>query len=402
MPGSRTIIIAALAALTIGAGVPVALAGGLIDRKADVDQQLEDLRSQVREAKQRATVLTDDLQAANQQIEITESVLDFEEQKLERLEDDFSRRSERLAQLRGRFQRQSELLELQASASGHANLILEERLVELYKTGGSDILTAILLNIDDLGDLIDQVEYMQGIAMRDTGIVEDVRTARKESHRAREQTRVLRTNVGDLTRELASATEAQRRARDSIVGRQSELLEARSAHRELLTSVRVGISNDREGITSLEAAAASLERRIIAAQGRSSFPASTGPGTPPPGGFIWPVNGVITSGYGLRWGRLHAGLDIGARSGTPILSAGTGVVIYASWLGGYGNLVVVDHGKGLSTAYAHMQRINARVGQSVAQGGLLGEVGSTGFSTGPHLHFEVRVNGVARDPLGAF
>jgi ribosome-associated translation inhibitor RaiA len=125
------------------------------------------------------TVLTDDLQAANQQIEITESVLDFEEQKLERLEDDFSRRSERLAQLRGRFQRQSELLELQASASGHANLILEERLVELYKTGGSDILTAILLNIDDLGDLIDQVEYMQGIAMRDTGIVEDVRRARK-------------------------------------------------------------------------------------------------------------------------------------------------------------------------------------------------------------------------------
>ncbi len=112
------------------------------------------------------------------------------------------------------------------------------------------------------------------------------------------------------------------------------------------------------------------------------------------------MNGPITSGFGLRWGRLHAGVDIGVGFGTPIRAAAAGTVSYAGWLGGYGNLVVVEHGGGLATAYAHQQRIYASVGQTVAQGDVLGEVGSTGNSTGPHLHFEVRINGSAVDPLG--
>jgi murein DD-endopeptidase MepM/ murein hydrolase activator NlpD len=86
--------------------------------------------------------------------------------------------------------------------------------------------------------------------------------------------------------------------------------------------------------------------------------------------------------------------------GTPIRAVSAGTVVYSGWFGGYGNLVVVDHGNGLSTAYAHQQQIYATVGQSVAQGESLGEVGSTGNSTGAHLHFEVRINGSAVDPLG--
>ncbi|MCY4088085.1 MAG: M23 family metallopeptidase [Actinomycetia bacterium] len=111
------------------------------------------------------------------------------------------------------------------------------------------------------------------------------------------------------------------------------------------------------------------------------------------------MNGVLTSPFGPRWGRLHAGIDIGAPFGTPIVSVASGVVIDAGWLGSYGNLVVVDHGNGLSTAYAHQQRIVVSVGDRVSEGAVLGEVGSAGFSTGPHLHFEVRVNGVPHDPL---
>ncbi|MFQ5426373.1 MAG: murein hydrolase activator EnvC family protein [Gaiellales bacterium] len=401
MPGSRKIITLALAALAVAAGVPAALAGGgLIDRKTEVDQQLEGLRGEVRDAKQRARVLTSDLQAANQQIDVVESVLDEEGRKLERLESDLARRTERLETLRARFGRQSEVLDLQVAASRRANEVLEERLVEIYKTGGTDILTAILLNIDDLGALIDQATYVRGIAQRDTQIVDDVRVARRESRQARERTRALRSNVAQLTRELASATQAQRRARDSIAGRESELVDARADRRELLVDVRSDISQTREEISELEVASAALQRRIIVAQSRSSFPASVGTGPRPASGFIWPVNGVLTSGFGFRWGRLHAGIDIGVGFGTPIAAAAAGVVIQAGWLGGYGNLVVVDHGRGLSTAYAHQQRIIVTVGQSVSQGQQLGEVGSTGFSTGAHLHFEVRVNGVARDPLG--
>ena len=101
----------------------------------------------------------------------------------------------------------------------------------------------------------------------------------------------------------------------------------------------------------------------------------------------------------MRWGRLHEGIDISAASGTPNWAAAAGTVIYAGWLGGYGNLVVVDHGNGLSTAYAHASSILVGVGQGVVQGETVSLVGSTGNSSGPHLHFEVRVNGTAVDPL---
>jgi murein DD-endopeptidase MepM/ murein hydrolase activator NlpD len=114
----------------------------------------------------------------------------------------------------------------------------------------------------------------------------------------------------------------------------------------------------------------------------------------------WPVSAPITSPFGWRWGRMHEGIDLGAAYGAPIAAAGAGTVIYAGWLGGYGNLTVIDHGGGLATAYGHQSQIAVTVGQQVARGQTIGYVGSTGHSTGPHLHFEVRVNGQAVDPLG--
>jgi murein DD-endopeptidase MepM/ murein hydrolase activator NlpD len=151
-----------------------------------------------------------------------------------------------------------------------------------------------------------------------------------------------------------------------------------------------------EDLEALERASAELAERIRAAQSAGSTPAA-GPASA--SGFIWPVNGPITSSFGRRWGRLHAGVDIGAGFGTPILAAKAGTVIYAGWLGGYGNLVVIDHGGGISTAYAHQQRIYV-TGGAVEQGQVIGEVGSTGHSFGPHLHFEVRIGGEPVDPLG--
>ena len=117
-------------------------------------------------------------------------------------------------------------------------------------------------------------------------------------------------------------------------------------------------------------------------------------------GFIWPVHGVLTSGYGWRWGRMHEGIDLAVGVGTPVVAAAAGTVIVAGWLGGYGNLVVVDHGNGVSTAYGHNTSVTVGVGQSVAQGQLISYSGNTGHSTGPHLHFEVRINGAPVDPLG--
>lgn len=113
----------------------------------------------------------------------------------------------------------------------------------------------------------------------------------------------------------------------------------------------------------------------------------------------WPISGPILSGYGMRWGRMHTGLDIGAGYGAAVSAAGSGTVIRAGWYSGYGRTVDIDHGDGVVTRYAHLSRIEVGVGEVVGRGQIIGAVGSTGHSYGPHLHFEVLVNGAPRNPL---
>ncbi|MGH8986834.1 MAG: murein hydrolase activator EnvC family protein [Acidimicrobiia bacterium] len=133
-----------------------------------------------------------------------------------------------------------------------------------------------------------------------------------------------------------------------------------------------------------------------------------GGGAPPSGGgpFGWPCNGSVGSGFGYRVhpisgaSRMHTGVDLGCGNGTPIGAAGSGVVVEAGWRGGYGNAVVIDHGNGLATLYGHQSSIAASPGQRVSTGQTIGRVGSTGLSTGPHLHWEVWVNGSPVNPMG--
>ena len=149
--------------------------------------------------------------------------------------------------------------------------------------------------------------------------------------------------------------------------------------------------------------------------GGSAVRRPTGPLVPPPevqremsrragggslgdGALSWPARGTLTSRYGPRWGRMHQGIDIGARPGTPIYSAGAGRVLYSGRLGSYGNVVIVRHEE-LATVYAHNRRNRVRKGDRVQRGELIAEVGASGNATGPHLHFEVRKNDRPLDPL---
>ena len=115
--------------------------------------------------------------------------------------------------------------------------------------------------------------------------------------------------------------------------------------------------------------------------------------------FIEPTEGVLTSAFGSRWGRVHNGIDIGGEDGTEILAADSGRVVYAGWLDGYGNCVTIDHENGFETAYAHCSELVISEGEYVAQGQKIAHMGSTGNSTGPHLHFEVKKDGEYLDPL---
>lgn len=188
------------------------------------------------------------------------------------------------------------------------------------------------------------------------------------------------------------------------------LIEAEQAvQRELKAELERRVADWQGKVDELAAADAELTKFIREQEAAAAAAAGGGSTAPAPGsssvsGFQWPVNGGVSSGFGYRvhpiYGtrRLHAGLDISGGSGTPIAAAKSGTVLSAGWRGGYGNAVVISHGGGITTLYAHQSRMNVSSGQQVGRGDIVGWVGSTGASTGPHLHFEVRVNGSAVNP----
>ena len=139
----------------------------------------------------------------------------------------------------------------------------------------------------------------------------------------------------------------------------------------------------------------------------SALQAAASPGSAPAGpiqqgsgGLIWPVSGPLVSPFGMRWGRLHAGVDIAVPAGTPIRAAQSGRVVLLGWTGGYGNYTCIQHSGGLSTCYAHQSRYATSNGASVSKGSVIGYVGCTGHCFGDHLHFETRINGSPVNPAG--
>jgi murein DD-endopeptidase MepM/ murein hydrolase activator NlpD len=190
-------------------------------------------------------------------------------------------------------------------------------------------------------------------------------------------------------------------AKGRLVGSRTDLQETRDGRRQALIKIRASRVDDERELRALEAEQARVRQRLMAAQ-RGAF--APGPGAGPirrgSGRLIWPVNGSITSPFGPRWGRLHAGIDIAAPAGTPIRAADSGRVVIAGPQGGYGNYTCVQHTSSLSTCYAHQSSIATSQGASVRQGQVIGSVGCTGTCFGDHLHFEVRVNGSPVNPLG--
>jgi murein DD-endopeptidase MepM/ murein hydrolase activator NlpD len=394
VPIPRITVLVAAAAAAIALSVPVALGQSLADRKNAVDSRISGLRDQIARAKAREGVLTTDISGASARIRVLEGDIGTLSAKLTALESDLAAHRDRLAALQARFQEQTEHLRRLTQQHAVAQGRLEERLVALYETSDTSELE-VLLQAQSFTDLLEQLDYFHTIGEQDKKVADTIKRLQVEMRITREKTAATKQEVASATAILARKTEEQRAARDQLVAQQNALAAARASKQSLLANVQQERHSDEEDLAAMEKASAAIAAQL---QNSGSSSGDSGGGAPSASGFIWPVSGPITSGFGWRWGRMHEGIDIGAACGTPIRAAASGTVVYAGWMDGYGNIVIVDHGGGIATAYAHQSAIYVS-GGSVSQGQTIGAVGSTGHSTGCHLHFEVRVNGTPVDPL---
>jgi murein DD-endopeptidase MepM/ murein hydrolase activator NlpD len=280
-----------------------------------------------------------------------------------------------------------------------ALIVLRDRLVAIYESGSPDIVS-ILVTSGDVSELAATSEYVARIQAADQAIVDHVRTLRDQTERT---TRRLQAGVEQIEAardQIAAREHDLAQARASVEARRAELEATRADRRRTLDRVEVEADHFGADVKALQQ---KIAEEITQASSVAPLPAGPAAGGVSSSGLIWPVEGVITSGFGPRWGSFHPGIDIGVPEGTPIRAAASGTVVLLqseSESGGYGNYTCIDHGGGLSTCYAHQTEFATSLGASVSQGEVIGYVGNTGFSTGPHLHFEVRIDGEPQDPLG--
>jgi len=378
----------------VGALLLAAPALGQDPRKASVDARIAALNAKIAKAHEAEGILSSQISRVTSQIRTLKGQVESASTRYYRLQVNLNLHQRKLDTLTRLYVLETRRLVFLRRQYAEAQARLNDRLVSIYESDNPDTL-AVVLSSSSFTDLLDQLDYLSQIAAQDNRIAREVQAARDEMHRTRERTKKVRHGVAVETHAIAVQTSEQRAVRDRLVSSEQSLAEARRDKNRRLAGVRENKSEYLHEVEGLLAQSAAIGATIRSAQ--SSGPTDS---TPSSSGLIWPVSGPVTSGFGFRWGRMHEGIDIGAASGTPIHAAAGGTVIWAGWLGGYGNLVVIDHHNSLATAYGHQSALATAVGASVSQGQVIGYVGSTGHSTGPHLHFEVRVNGSPVDPLG--
>ncbi|GEM_PF-351029 len=357
-----------------------------LNMKMEIKKKLiQQSQSRLHYEKFRLSVVNQREQDLSGQLKKTESTLYEVEETIRNIRDRRYRLGNELAQLK------RELKDLQEELLGKQKG-MRARLKEMYINRESSYF-AVILESESFSDFVNRMEFFQRIMKGDTELVAEVKAQRKkiEEDKAR---------VEGIEAELAGL-EVENQKKQSFFGglkrRRSELLGAVKNERDQIAD------NVYEMETLTRELEQSLQNIIREAQALNERNSSKNP-IRSERNFVWPVKGFITSNYGYRVHPIrgtvifHSGIDIAAMYGAPICATASGIVIYAGWYGGYGNAVIVDHGNGYSSLYAHCSTIFVGRDQSVAQGNIIASVGSTGMSTGPHVHFEIRQNGVPMDP----
>jgi murein DD-endopeptidase MepM/ murein hydrolase activator NlpD len=390
----RLPLIALAAALVVAAP---AAGDDLHGQKAAIDSRIASLNTHLESVRAREDRLRGEIVGVTTQIRTLEAQVGDVSTQLQTLEDDLSLHQQRLAKLNELYALRTRKLSFLRDQYGASVDKLNRRLVDIYESEQTDLI-GVIFSAESFESMLDQVDYVKQIGEQDRKIAAEVRASRNQVQIERLRTKKARASMFAETQAIAVRTQQKRLVKEQLVSNRSSLASAREQKRVSLDSLTAQERSEAEEIDALQAQSAAVAAKIQAAQAQS---ASSGAApSANPGGYMWPVSGPVTSPFGWRWGRMHEGIDIAVPSGTPVHASAAGTVIYASWMEGYGNFVIVDHGGGIATAYGHNTSVAVAVGQSVAQGQVIAYSGSTGHSTGPHVHFEVRVNGQAVDPLG--
>jgi murein DD-endopeptidase MepM/ murein hydrolase activator NlpD len=361
-----------------------------------VGDKIQRKKRQVEKKRAREGVLTQDISGYSTRIQTLQADIRGYASREARLQGSLQQKRAEVQRVADKLQvAQDRLVRLRARLK-EATDVLSIRLVEMYKADEPDILT-VVLESNGFADLLDRTAFIEKISAQDRAIVTRVRVLKKQTTALANQLEELRSRKQAAANAILAQKNQVAQARAAVVERQSALANARAKRRTVLASVRDSRSNLEGDLKSLQKEQAAVQAKIQGAQGGGS---SAGPIKRGSGNLIWPVNGPVVSPFGMRWGRLHAGIDIAVPSGTPVRASASGNVIIAGVVGGYGNYICIAHSGSLSTCYAHNTSLGVSQGQSVSQGQVIASSGCTGHCLGPHVHFETRINGSPVDPMG--
>src|SRR4051794_18081600 len=394
--------------VVIALGLTAYLALPMPGQTRSLHDKIERKQRQVEQKKAREGVLTSDISSYSTRIRGLQGDIRSYASREAKLQGSLQRKRAEVQRVQDKLEvAQDRLVRLRARLK-QATGVLSQRLVEIYKDDEPDVLT-VILESDGFGAMLDRTAFLERISDQDRAIVTRVRDLKRDTKQLTDQLSQLEEQKQNAADAILAQKNQVSQARARLVDRQGDLAAARGKRRTLLASAREDRSHLEGDLKSLEREQAAVQARIRAAQasaagssggGGGGGGSANGPIKRGSGGLIWPVNGPIVSPFGMRWGRLHAGVDIAVPSGTPVHTAQSGRVIISGQVSGYGNYICIAHGGSLSTSYGHNSSLGVSQGQSVKQGQVIASSGCTGHCFGPHVHFETRINGSPVDPMG--
>ena len=366
-----------LSAILLLSFVLFAVTPALADELEEKKQELTNIQQQAEEAQRKAEQARSKERSISEQLRRIQGELDSAQDEFESINDQLENTEEQI-------QSNTELATRLTAKMQSQTKVLHRRIRDIYKNGQVNYVD-VLFGAKDFNDFVSRMDILKRILAYDNALIQSTKADRQALEKAKAQLESDRLKIIDLRKQAAVK-------RDQVASRRQErqgVLNAATYEREMAErAYRELIETSKQIETMI--------RRIQS--GEKNIGGSTGT-------MVWPAEGEITSPFGWRvhpiFGtqRLHTGIDIGADYGDATRAADGGVVIHSDWMGGYGNAVIIDHGNGISTLYAHNSQLLVSEGQTVAKGQTVARVGSTGYSTGPHLHFEVRQNGTPVNPL---